>query len=205
MFRAAFNGLVDLLAPRSCPGCDLVIDPGQIGFCDACEPLIERLDAKAGANAIYAYGGPMGDAIRRLKYEARTDHVVALGALLADACADLAGSIDVVVPIPLYPRRLRERGFNQAALLAHPVARRLSVPLDTRVLRRTRDTRAQAGLDAMTRASNVKGCFVANRVRGRRVLVIDDVRTTGTTFSEAFRALHESDARTVYGRALAGA
>jgi ComF family protein len=205
VFRAALHGLLDLLAPRMCPGCDLTIGPGQVGFCGACEPLLELLDTRTGTNAVYAYGGPMGDAIRRLKYEARTDHVAALGTLLADACADLAGSVDVVVPIPLYPRRLRDRGFNQAALLARPVATNLGVPLDTRALQRGRDTRAQAGLDATSRASNVKGCFIASRVRDRRVLVIDDVRTTGATFTDAFRALRESGAIEVHGRALAGA
>lgn len=205
VFRAAFQGLVDLLAPRTCPGCDLGVEPGHVGFCGACEPLLERLDAQDRANAVYAYGGPMGDALRRLKYEARTDLVAILGALFADDCTELAGSIDIVVPIPLHPRRLRERGFNQAALLARPVAQTLAVPLDTRVLARVRDTRAQAGLDATSRAHNVKGCLVARPLRGRRILVIDDVRTTGATFTEAFRALREAGASEVHGRALAGA
>lgn len=205
MFRAALHGLIDLLAPRTCPGCDLGVEPGAIGFCGACEPLLERLDPPDRVNAIYAYGGPMGDALRRLKYEARTDLVPILGPLLAEACMQLAGSIDVVVPVPLHPRRLRDRGFNQAALLARPVAQTLAVPLDTGVLARVRDTKSQAGLDATSRGHNVKGCLLASPLRGRRVLVIDDVRTTGATFTEAFRALREAGASEVYGRALAGA
>lgn len=152
------------------------------------------------------FGGPLADALRRLKYARRTELVPALAALLAGACAPLAGRVDAVVPIPLHPARLRARGFNQAALLAAPVAARLGVPLDAGALRRVRDTPAQAGLGASDRASNVRGCFAARLRPGRtRVLVIDDVRTTGATFAEAARALREAGAIEVHVRALAGA
>ncbi|UJR80727.1 ComF family protein [Sandaracinus amylolyticus] len=206
MLDIAWNGLLDLLAPRTCPGCDLDLPPGVNAFCGACDVLLERLTPDRGANAAYEFGGPMADALRRLKYGRRTDHVAALGALLADACASFAGRVDAVVPIPLHPKRLRERGFNQAALLAAPVASRLGVALDAGALRRTRDTPAQAGLGAADRASNVRGCFAARvKPSRRRVLVIDDVRTTGATFADAARALREAGALEVHVIALAGA
>lgn len=206
VLHAILGGLLDLLAPRSCPGCDLALDPGEVGFCGGCAPLLERLDPSAAGGAAYLFGGPLADAIRRLKYRGRTDHAGALGRLLADACAPLAGRVDVVVPIPLHPRRLRERGFNQASVLGAFVAERLGVPLDASGLQRLRDTPAQAGLDAIRRVDNVRGCFAGRvRLERTRVLVLDDVRTTGATFADAARALSDAGATEVCVRALAGA
>lgn len=206
VLSAITSGLLDLLAPRTCPGCDLALDPGQIGFCGACAPLLDALDPGSSGGAAFVFGGPLADAIRRLKYRRRTDHAAPLGALLADACAPLAGRVDVVAPIPLHPRRLSERGFNQATLMAAIVADRLGVPLDCGALRRVRDTRAQAGLDAHARVDNVRGCFAGRVSLERlRVLVVDDVRTTGATFGEAARALGDAGAIDVHVRALAGA
>jgi ComF family protein len=195
------GGLLDLLAPRTCPGCDLDLPAGELGMCGACAPLLERMPE--GSGAAYAFEGPLGDAIRRWKYGRRTDHTAPLGELIADACTGYAGRVARVVPIPLHPRRLRERGFNQATLLARAVARRIGAPLDVRCLARARDTRASAGLDAAARADNVRGCFVA-RAPAIRLLVIDDVRTTGATLAEAARALREAGAQEVHVMALAG-
>lgn len=204
VLRAITAGLLDLLGPRRCPGCDYGLDPGDLGFCPACAPLIEPLDPEAHGGATHTFGGPLADAIKRLKYGGRTDLAAPLGALLADACEPLAGLIDVVVPVPLHPRRLRERGFNQSSLLASPLADRLGVPLRTGALSRIRDTRVQASLDRPLRAANVRACFRAHSIRGR-VLLIDDVRTTGATLSEASSALRDSGASSIVTRALAGA
>jgi ComF family protein len=202
VLEAFARGLFDLLAPRTCPGCDLELEPGKSSLCGACAPLLEPLPA--AANAAYAYGGPLADAVQRLKYAGRTDHARPLGELFADACGRFAGRVDVVVPIPLHPRRLAERGFNQSSLLGAPVARRLGVPLRASALRRTRDTRTQAGLGAPDRADNVRGCFAVRAARGR-VLVVDDVRTTGATLAEAAAALRAAGAVEVHVFALTGA
>lgn len=206
VFDAALRGLFDLLAPRTCPGCDLALDPGEDGFCGACEPLLEPLPETETRNAAYAFGGPLADAIRRVKYGRRTDHVAPLARLLASSCASYAGRVDAVVPIPLHPLRLRDRGFDQAALLAGPVARSLGARLADGALVRLRDTPAQAGLAMRARADNVRGCFSARVPRGvARVLVIDDVRTTGATFADAARALREAGVIEIHAMALAGA
>lgn len=199
-------GLLECIAPVRCAGCDGARTVEPEGFCAACAPLLEPapygLRPPAAIAAAHAYGGPLADAIARLKYGGRTDHAPALGRLLAQAALPYAGSVQAVIPMPLSARRLRERGFNQSALLARFAARALGVPLDTASLRRVRDTAAQAGLSRQERVRNVAGAFVARPIGGR-VLLIDDVRTTGATLEAAGRALREARCPEVVALALA--
>lgn len=201
---AVWNGLLDLIAPHRCAGCDAVLDPGVRGFCEGCALLLDPIGASDGGRAAYVYGGPMADAIGRFKYGGRSELAAPLGALLAQAALPLAGTIDVVVPVPLHPRRLRERGYDQAALLARPVAAILAVPLGLELLWRLRDTPPQAGLGAEDRVSNVKAAFAAKRVP-ERALLVDDVRTTGSTLTECALALRAGGAREVRTLVLARA
>jgi ComF family protein len=110
----------------------------------------------------------------------------------------LPADVEALVPVPLSPARERERGFNQSALIAEHLARRLSVPVRPRWLVRTRSTRAQTELNAAERRANVRRAFrAAPAVAGRHVVVIDDVLTTGATVDECSRALSEAGARRV--------
>jgi ComF family protein len=125
---------------------------------------------------------------------------------MATAAAPLERRVDVVVSVPLHPKRLAERGFDQSALLARSVAQRLLVPWAPRALARTRETAQQASLDRDARAENVASAFRcrdAESVVGRRVLLIDDVRTTGSTLSACIRALRIAGARSVNTMVLA--
>ena len=201
-FLAALRGLIDLVAPRACPGCDHDLDWGELGFCPACAPLLERMPHGPAA---YAYGGPLGEGIRRLKYDGRTDLLEALHALVKPLAVAHLGRVDVVVPVPLHPSRLAERGYNQAALLAEPLAAALGVPLDEERLRRVRPAVPQASLEGAAREANVHRAFEARRDDARRrVLLFDDVRTTGATLRSASGALYRSGAGTVRVQALAG-
>jgi ComF family protein len=208
--RSLLQGLLDLIAPRRCAGCDMAAREDGAAFCEACAPLIEPVPEAfrppRPAAAAFAYGGPLADAIARMKYARRPDLARPLGALLAGAACRYAGRVDCVMPLPLHAARLRERGFNQSALLAAAVARSLGLPLDTRRLRRVRRTADQAGLSRALRAENVRAAFaVRARMPGTRVLLIDDVRTTGATLAEASRALLEAGCAEVRTLALARA
>jgi ComF family protein len=205
-----FSGLLDLLAPPECPACALPYEsPGaEPGFCPACAPLIETAPAAqqppATDAAICLYQGPLADAIRRFKYADQRQLLRHFRPLLTAAARPYAGLIDAVVPVPLHPCKLRERGYNPAALLARPIATALGVQLQTGVLRRVRETAVQAGLSREARARNVRGAFKARSGAPARVLLFDDVRTTGATLHEAATCLAEAG-HTVSTLALAWA
>jgi ComF family protein len=199
-----------VLAPQRCAGCDTRVALAQDAFCKACSPLLEETSSAhrppQRAASVFVYGGPLADAIVRLKYAGRTEIARALAAPLAEAALLYAGTVDRVLPLPLHAARLRERGFNQSALLSHPVARALGVPLDTTSLARMRPTREQASLPRDQRIENVRGAFTVRRALTRqRVLLIDDVRTTGATLAAAAEALERAGCADVKTLALARA
>jgi ComF family protein len=184
--RTLLDGCLILLAPPRCAGCDAPRD-GSAVFCASCAPLAERF---AGAGAVFEYGGPVADAIRQFKYEGRSELGALLGSMMARHATRWAGEVDAVVPVPLHWRRRRERGYDQAALLARPVAKALGVVPALRGLRRVRNTPRQVELPHSERQRNVAGAFAPRQLRGlHRVLLVDDVRTTGATLREASKAL----------------
>lgn len=202
--------LGELVGPSRCAACDLPL-AARVLFCPPCAASVERAahgrDARAdGWTAAFEYGGAMAIAIGKLKYEDRADLGPLLGRSMLRAAEPLRGAVDVVVPVPLHPRRLADRGYNQAALLAAPIARALGATLAPRALERRRDTTRQASLGRARRVVNVDGVFAARepaRMRGARVLLIDDVRTTGATLGGCETALHDVGARAVLALVLA--
>jgi ComF family protein len=142
----------------------------------------------------FLFDGPIRQSIHQLKYR-RAHH---LAEPLANAVLDVVGKLppelELIVPVPLHPQRLAERGYNQSALLAQVVARRLDRPLRPDALERTRDTPTQMGLPAAKRWGNVKGAFAARApdLQGRAVLLVDDVTTTTSTLRAASLALRQA-------------
>lgn len=189
---------LDLIAPRRCAGCDRPRGPAdRVGaFCGRCAGRL--LAAEAGPYwAAVQFAGPVRRAVHRLKFEARSDVGRALGAELASRLS--LSTVDLVTCVPLSSHRLAERGFNQAALLARAVARRVGRPLDVSAVARMRQTERQSSLGRDARALNVASAFVADatRVRGLHVVVVDDVVTTGQTLDAVRRALVAAGAREV--------
>lgn len=167
-----------------------------------CEPCRRRPPAFAYARAATVFGDTVRQAVHALKFQGRSALSRPLGDLMADVGSGMVsvGAVDCLVPVPLHRSRQRERGYNQSLLLACRIAGRWGVPVERRAIRRERATRAQTDLDADGRRANVRGAFAVRRVeavRGRHVLLIDDVFTTGATVGECARVLRDADAAAV--------
>ncbi|MDC0748459.1 ComF family protein [Polyangium mundeleinium] len=198
--RALARALLDTLSPPACAACDAPVRRDRV-FCSPCAATVLRAANEPGEPlAFAAFGGAVAAALRRFKYGERPDLGRPLGHLLRGLMREEAPGVDLVVPVPLHPRRLAERGYNQAALLAHAAADELDVPLAARALVRLRDTTQQATLRRAERHANVARAFVTRSpraVQGLRVLLVDDVATTGATLSACRDALVEAGARDV--------
>jgi ComF family protein len=191
-FCAACAGALEPLPQRRCARCALPLEGGAI--CPPCRrdpPAFDRL------GAAFVHGGPVADAVHRLKYRGRREVAAALAPILAGRFHRELAAAHVVAPIPLHASRRVERRYDQAALLAREVARLAGCPLDPRLLVRVRATTGQVGQGRAARLRNLEGAFTARAVPGRRVLLIDDVVTTAATASAASAALKQAGAREV--------
>jgi len=153
------------------------------------------------------YAGPIRNAVLRIKYGRNIGLSLRLAALMMNDLTRLGWQIDLVLPVPLSLARFAERGYNQAALLAWPIAQGLRLPYLPNGLRKIRDTQTQVGLPLDERRINVLGAFTAKPsiVGGKQVLVIDDVTTSGSTMNECALVLKAAGAQEVYGYSLARA
>jgi len=149
---------------------------------------------------------PLRNAVHRFKYGRKAAYGRVLGSLMAQGCKACLGKPNVIIPVPLHPQRLRWRGFNQAVILGKEVSRSWGVPLDPFVLRRSRPTRPQTELTRKERQPNVRGAFSTNprrSLKGRDLLLVDDIYTSGATVKECTRVLLRAGARTVQVLTLA--
>lgn len=176
--------------------------PRELVF--VCVPCRHRRNP-VRVRAFGRYDGRLRDAVHALKYRGRLALADPLGRALAQLLAQdaRAATADALVPVPLHPRREAQRGFNQAEELARAVGRYLQRPT-RRVLVRVRDTPSQTELDEDERRRNVRGAFaVRESVRGLRLVLVDDVVTTGSTLAECAAVLRAAGAAEVLGVALA--
>lgn len=184
-----------------CPVCGRYF-PSREGGDRPCGTCLKKRRTFRRAKALALYEGPVMEAIHRMKYQGRLDLAKPFAGLVLESLPrmEFAMDWDIVVPVPLHIRRLRERGFNQSALLAGSIGKTLGIPVDVFSLKKTRTTPPQVGLTMKERMKNVKGVFQVmeeNVVKGRSVLLCDDVFTTGATVSECAHILRKAGAKSV--------
>jgi ComF family protein len=223
--------LLDLLFPRRCPVCDEPVRVGDGLACAACLPRLSYIDEpfclKCGKKlaesneyctdcterghlfergfALYEYPGIAG-AVFRFKYKNRQEYAEFFG---AEICQHLGREIlelepDCLIPVPIHRKRLQSRGYNQAALLAQAISRRLSIPLEDQLIGRVRATAPLKSLNLAERQNNLKKAFkiMQNDVKLKTVMIVDDIFTTGSTIDEMTEELKSVGVREVYFVAL---
>jgi ComF family protein len=221
---------LDLLLPQRCVGCQGF----GTWLCEECIRLIPRVEApfctRCGGEIVDStsqlcarcrtaplrierirsaayFEGTLRKAVHKFKYKGVTALAEPLGGLMTEYWSSHPMAVDVLVPVPLHKNRLRERGFNQAALLAHQLSEQVHLTVDERTLVRQRPTASQVDLDSEERKKNVGGAFrcTTSDLADRRVLLIDDVCTTGATLEACAVALKERGTRCVQALTLARA
>jgi ComF family protein len=208
---------VDIVYPKRCAGCGrrgawvcgeciARYQPFAKPWCDRCGvpkagQRCQCASTPPGLRRIRSYGpfdGWLREAILQFKYEAEWGRAEHLSPLLSSLVADL-GDVEALVPVPLHPARLRQRGFNQSYLLAKHLGSLMKVPVEEPLVR-TRRTQAQARLKGIDRAANVADAFavpVAEQVKDRVIVLIDDVVTTGSTLAACATVLRTAGAGSI--------
>jgi ComF family protein len=232
--KTLIQRLLNLLFPPRCAGCGAVgaflclrclasvpfVNSRTCLFCHrpqvngaACYDCRQQPSALVAAAALCYYAPPVEAAIKRLKYKGGQVVAPTLAALVANHRLPTwlrPDAATLLLPVPLHPARERERGFNQAALLAAALAPHLDLPCDPHpaYLRRVRRTRPQVGLNHEQRRENVAGAFACDLVpaiHDAHIVLVDDVYTTGATMQDCARALREAGAARVYAFTIARA
>ena len=210
--------LLDLIFSPKCPYCQSILEDPKALMCSVCQPELpwleglrgeRRVDFADGCFSPLAYRDKVPEAVHRYKFHRVRALGRPFGALMSQCLGDrLSGPADLVCWAPLSRQRLRERGFDQAELMAREVGRRLSVPVG-QVLEKARNTRPQSELeDESARQANARGAYVllpGAALTGKRVVLVDDVVTSGSTLSECAALLRQAGAAEVWCLTLAQA
>ncbi len=214
-----FCEAIDWVYPPVCAACD---EPG-FHLCPQCQSKIQFLiDNKhpnsfgnhqkmvknnymndlpdTGLRSLAVYDGVIREGIHAMKYANNHGISHLFSRWLANMVKDEGWLLDLVIPVPLSTERVKERGYNQSALIARPVSILLGVPFSPYGLKRMRNTQSQVGLSAEERRANVAGAFqgVSEIVSGKRVLLVDDVTTTGSTLEACARALKKAGGNFIF-------
>ena len=226
----SYNFLLDLIFPRFCvgcktegfwicPECDEKIFFVKSPYCPSCHRLTPKGQycprcksdtfLTGAIIATYYKKGPIKEAIHYFKYEGITELKKGLGSILSDAIlARSIGNNLVLIAVPLHHHRLRERGYNQAKLLTDEISKNLRIPVIDKKLVKIKSSTRQADLTRSQRLKNVVGLFdwvgESNELKGKTVILVDDVLTTGATLSECAKVLRQkSGAQRVWGAVIA--
>ena len=212
------TALLDLLFPPKCPFCQKILDDPRAPVCPACQPALPWLSGQGAERKVefadgcfspLAYRDQVREAVQRYKFTPVPAYGAPFGLLMAQCLTDhLSQAPDLLTWAPLSSRRLRERGFDQARLLARRAGQRLNVPL-VPTLKKVRHTRPQSSLEGESaRRANALGAYALLPqidLAGKRVVLVDDVVTSGATLSECARVLCQAGAAEVACLTLAQA
>ncbi len=224
--QQAWSSVINLLLPSKCGGCQqtgslwcascqATITPVPPPWCEKCgaPDVTDRLCVNCRAHplvieqirSVALFQGPLREGIHRFKYQRLASLAEPFGELLANYWRVQQLGADWLIPVPLHPARERERGYNQSELLARRLSQQVNVAVAPRGLRRTRATAVQMTLKAAQRRENVAGAFECAdpRVQGKRIILIDDVGTTGATLDACATAILQAGAASVLGLTLA--
>ncbi len=185
------------------PRCEICQTSNSQAICQSCFSEIRFMKPHLGVHCVSVYDGALRTAIHRFKFKGRKKLAQALGLVMVQYLAQSPSlemkEIDLIVPVPLNNKRLRQRGFNQTELLARVLSKYFGVGVCS-ALARTRDTKAQFDLPRAERFTNIDGAFEVidqDAIHGRRILLLDDIYTTGATIAECSKALKAAGARRI--------
>ncbi len=216
------NYLLDFFLPRLCSSCRKKLNPKEVVVCDDCYykleiPSSDYLDSEYKnkfapknyvddfrAGFIFEQEKPIQFLIHSVKYDKKFAAGIYLGRLLADIFSEHIKSwnADLIIPIPLHRLKKLGRGYNQSEFIAKGVAKELKIPVSKRLVKRVKYTETQTHLNMIQRKENVKNAFRTvsqNKLAGKKIILVDDVITTGSTVSECAYVIKQAGAEKVYG------
>ena len=204
-----------IVCRERCPVSYATLSDYKLCICKDCREKIEHYKSPAvfaGGSFLkflicaYPYSGVLKDSFMQYKFFGQRAYGTLFSELLCDSAAHFMkkGDFDLIIPVPLSSKRMKERGFNQSAIMALELSQRFETDYSERVLFRIRHTERQSKLNSAARTINVKGAFFADKrfAEGKRILLTDDIYTVGATMNECARVLSESGAAMVAGITL---
>ncbi len=228
-WRTYWNDFVDLLFPRCCEACEEALVGNEYLICTQCQVTLPRVESDSGAKAAvmekfvgykevkgvvsflaFTKKGKVQNLLHALKYQNKPEVGVFLGKMMAQELAEKSGfpMADLIVSVPLHKKRRRERGYNQSDAFAEGLSEVTGIPWSGNALARVRYTKSQTGKTKVERQENVKDIFEAQepeQIRGKRIILVDDVLTTGATLESCLNVLLAADSDHIYIMTIAAA
>lgn len=227
MIRKAGKLFLDMLYPRRCPVCHDIAVPGGSRICNVCREKLKPITGPRCFRrskplkreeqeyckdcrktrlfdqgiGIFPYGSVLQESLFKLKYGKRQEYGSFYGQIAAVYSREIIRNwgVEIIIPIPLHRKRMEKRGYNQAELIAEALGKTLCIPVDSRLMKRKVNTRPQKELDYRERKQNMKNAFfLKGENRYRRILLVDDIYTTGSTIEAAAELLKRNGAENVF-------
>lgn len=227
MIRKAGKLFLDMLYPRRCPVCHDIAVPGGSRICNVCREKLKPITGPRCFRCskplkreeqeyckdcrktrlfdqgigIFPYGSVLQESLFKLKYGKHQEYGSFYGQIAAVYSREIIRNwgVEIIIPIPLHRKRMEKRGYNQAELIAGALGKTLCIPVDSRLMKRKVNTRPQKELDYRERKQNMKNAFfLKGENRYRRILLVDDIYTTGSTIEAAAELLKRNGAENVF-------